>query len=222
MKLLVLVPTLPELELIEPVLSSAVEHHGGRIEVCGFGIAAAASRSAQLLAVLKPERVLLTGIAGSLMPTVVIGTAVQFTTVDCYGIGVGQGDGFQSAAMLGWSQFPARTGSGAVPSLPATGDRLELGWDPQRESGASRVLVTVTAGSESESDVRNIVHRCPSASAEDMEGFGVALSCRLFGVPLEIIRGISNTAGVRDKTQWRVRESLAAAADCCLKLISSL
>ncbi|MFM8578800.1 MAG: hypothetical protein ACKOCN_08370, partial [Planctomycetaceae bacterium] len=53
----------------------------------------------------------------------------------------------------------------------------------------------------------------PGAVAEDMEGFGVAMACRLVGVPLTIVRGISNIAGDRDTRQWRIRESLAAAAD---------
>jgi futalosine hydrolase len=60
---------------------------------------------------------------------------------------------------------------------------------------------------------------CPAAVAEDMEGFAVALACRLAGVPLTIIRGISNTAGDRDHARWRVPEALAAAAALSLQTL---
>ena len=40
------------------------------------------------------------------------------------------------------------------------------------------------------------------ALAENMEGSAIAQTCLLFGAPLMECRGISNTAGVRDKLQW--------------------
>jgi futalosine hydrolase len=55
-----------------------------------------------------------------------------------------------------------------------------------------------------------------------MEGFGVALACRLAGVPLTIIRGISNTAGDRDHARWRVPEALAAAAGLTLRILRTI
>jgi futalosine hydrolase len=55
--------------------------------------------------------------------------------------------------------------------------------------------------------------------AEDMEGFGVALACRLHGVPVDIVRGISNTVGDRDKARWRVETALEAAAAVALTLM---
>jgi len=51
------------------------------------------------------------------------------------------------------------------------------------------------------------------ASAEDMEGFAVAMACQLQDVSLEIIRGISNVAGDRDKSNWRIDDALSAAAE---------
>ncbi|NBP89418.1 MAG: futalosine hydrolase, partial [Planctomycetia bacterium] len=48
--------------------------------------------------------------------------------------------------------------------------------------------------------------------AEDMEGFAVALACRLAGVPCQIIRGISNRAGDRDKAHWQIEPALRAVA----------
>jgi futalosine hydrolase len=55
--------------------------------------------------------------------------------------------------------------------------------------------------------------------AEDMEGFGVALACRLLGVPLAIVRGISNEAGDREHARWQVPAALAAAADLAVRVL---
>jgi futalosine hydrolase len=56
--------------------------------------------------------------------------------------------------------------------------------------------------------------------AEDMEGFAVALACRLVGVPLDIVRGISNDAGDRDKVRWQVPQALRAAADLAALILA--
>ncbi len=44
-----------------------------------------------------------------------------------------------------------------------------------------------------------------------MEGFAVALACRFAGVPLAIVRGISNAVGDRRFERWQMPEALDAA-----------
>ena len=51
----------------------------------------------------------------------------------------------------------------------------------------------------------------PEAVAEEMEAFAVALAALRFGVRLTVVRGISNVAGDRDQSRWRLREALTAA-----------
>ena len=63
--------------------------------------------------------------------------------------------------------------------------------------------------------------RYPEAVAEEMEGFGVAMACRLAGVPLRIVRGISNHAGNRNLAEWQIEEALAAAAELASELIAA-
>lgn len=46
------------------------------------------------------------------------------------------------------------------------------------------------------------------AWAEDMEGSAVIQVCRRYKVSVAQCRGISNRAGVRDKSQWRTQEAL--------------
>lgn len=60
----------------------------------------------------------------------------------------------------------------------------------------------------------------PAAAAEDMEGFAVAMACRLRGVPLDIVRGISNAAGDRDRSHWQVSAALEAAGRLALQIMA--
>ena len=60
----------------------------------------------------------------------------------------------------------------------------------------------------------------PAAAAEDMEGFAVALACRLACVPCTIVRGISNTVGDRDTTRWQTTAALEAAAGIVRRLLA--
>ena len=49
----------------------------------------------------------------------------------------------------------------------------------------------------------------------------MACACRLAGVPLRIVRGISNRAGDRDAKHWSVPRALAAARLAALPLLAS-
>ena len=51
-----------------------------------------------------------------------------------------------------------------------------------------------------------------------MEGFAVALACRLRGVPFDIVRGISNVAGDRDKSHWQVAAAVETAGRLALQI----
>lgn len=216
---LILIPTEIEQRLLAPRLA-ALRPADVAVELCGFGIVAAAARTAQLLAALRPERVILVGIAGGLDDRLAIGEATLFDSVACHGIGVGSGPAFIPAATLGWRQWPGDPDDAA----PGVGDVLPCaapeGSDPDQASlPRERLLLTVTAAAAGPDDVsfRKAIH--PEASAEEMEGFAVALACRLFRIPCTIIRGISNTAGDRDKAHWQIEAPLAAAADLVLRLL---
>lgn len=200
---LVLVPTDQERRLLAPGLPGEV-----RLELCGFGPVAAAARTAALLAARSPRSVLLLGIAGRLDPSLRLGGGYRFDRVACDGVGVGCGAEFVSAADVGWPQWPGD------PPDPATavGDIIDLPGDTAAAVPSSGLLLTACAASATAADAVARRARHPAAMAEDMEGYGVALACRLAGVPLAIVRGISNVAGDRDHGGWQVAEALAAAA----------
>ncbi|MEO8493674.1 MAG: futalosine hydrolase [Planctomycetota bacterium] len=219
MKVLILTPTQLELDAIKPLLSRAARQADGIIELCGFGPVAAAARAMQLIAMHQPTRVILVGIAGSLRPELAVGTARSFLRVRCDGIGAGTGADFKSASEIGWKHWGSKASAEDEPQA-SIGDAIHLqprltdGW---KQGGD---LLTVCAASASEADVAMRWRRYPDAVAEDMEGFGVAVACHFGAASLEIIRGISNRAGDRDKSNWDIDGALRAACELTLKSLS--
>lgn len=216
---LILVPTEMERRNLDPMLAPAAGPEG-RVALCGFGPVAAAARTAHLLAEHRPERVLLVGIAGSLDESLVLGAAYRFQRVACCGVGAGSGSGFMPAGALGWQQWPGDADGNAIPIGDEIGDLISRAADDAADSGRADLLLTVCAASASREDVRLRQQTYPAAAAEDMEGFAVAFACRLRGVPVSIVRGISNTAGDRDKSRWQTTAALEAAARLALQIMA--
>lgn len=214
---LVVVPTAAERNRLLAHAPAAI----GPIELCGFGLAAAAARTAHLVARRSPSRVILAGIAGRFDDSIGLGAATLFERVACHGIGVGTGAAFLPAAALGWPQWPGDPADRAA----AVGDSIGLA-DDQPAAGDTplprrSLLLSAAAGSADAEDARLRRGMFPGVVAEDMEGFGVALACRLAGVPCSIVRGISNTVGDRDTARWRIDEALAAAAGLVARLLEA-
>jgi futalosine hydrolase len=162
---------------------------GANAEVCGFGLAAAGAGAAHAIALHRPDRVVLVGAAGSLRPDIVpIGTAVVGSAVRCEGIGVGSGPGHLSAAQLGW----------------AASDEFAL-------DGDQGVILSVAAASADADEARERAKQHEDAVVEEMEGYAVAVAATLAGIPLTIIRGVSNVAGNREASSWRLKDALEAA-----------
>jgi futalosine hydrolase len=214
---LLLLPTELERGLIAPLVAAA---YGSsiRVELCGFGPVVSAARAAQLIAEQRPERVLLVGIAGRLADRLSIGRAYAFERVACHGIGAGTGDAFMPAEAMGWKQWPGDAAAAIAPigdSLPCTSGRLPAA----AASARAGLLLSACAASAGEDDVRSRLRLHPDAAAEDMEGFAVAAACRLAGVPIDIVRGISNTAGDRDTSRWQIDAACRAAAELAATLL---
>ena len=200
---LILIPTSAEQHVLQPLLQPIVADGHWQIELTGFGPIAAAARSASLIAQHQPERVCLVGIAGTYSPRVPVGHASVFSQVSSDGIGAGSGNAHVSATDMGWPMI----------ENPQIGETIELSdTSPDK-------LVTVCAASANEEEVQRRRTIFAGAVAEDMEGFGVALSCKLAGVELSIVRGMSNVAGQRDPNSWQIDLALHAAADLTLKLL---
>ena len=212
---LVLVPTALEQQAIQADLPC---DSGDQlwIQCCGFGVIAAAACSAELIFRYRPDRVLLIGIAGSLSDRVAVGQAYRFDRVVCYGVGAGTGASHQSAGVLGWMHFQRPSESLSI------SDHIDLHCcSAADESVQPSTLLTCCAASADPADVQHRLDAYPRATAEDMEGFAVAVACQLAGVPLDIVRGISNRAGDRDKSRWQIDLALSSAARLANTLLSN-
>ena len=175
----------------------------GPCELCGFGPIAAAARTTSQIAIHKPDRVLLIGIAGTFNPSVLrVGVAALLPRVIMHGIGVGTDETFVPAGEMGFQHWPGQGEESPI------GDELVLSTPLSSVSGS---LLTCSAASASTKDMRYRLDRYPGVVAEDMEGYAVALACRLEHVPLVIVRGISNVVGDRLSKNWQIPQALSAA-----------
>lgn len=214
MPILILTPTPMEMARVRPAVDAAIGARPHAFQVCGFGQIAAAARTAALVTRYQPSRVLLIGIAGTFRPDVVaVGDSCRFDEVICSGIGVGVGENFRGAAELGWDQF------GCDGQWPHIGDVIPLVSTFMPGVPCAGALLSVTSASATADDADRRAARYPHAVAEDMEGFGVATACGLAGVPLQIVRGISNVVGDRDKANWQIDAALDAAVKMAMQLI---
>jgi futalosine hydrolase len=211
---LILVPT--QFELRQMQLASHFDSRRAAVETCGLGVIHAAAQAARWINHWQPRSVLLVGIAGSLDERLQIGEAYEFRQVVCFGIGVGSGWQHQTVEELGWLDWLAP---------PRIGDKLILDspvanvTNGSSESGLEQLL-TSCAAAENQEDVAVRKAKFPQAVAEDMEGFAVAVACKLAGVPLRIVRGISNRAGQRDKSTWQIPAALQSAERMAHKLLT--
>ncbi len=211
---LILIPTQLELSVIAASLPAAALSDW-QMELCGFGPIAAASQSATLIERMKPQQVLLIGIAGS-FGDLAIGSAATFAQVRCWGIGVGSGAAHRDADAMGfpqWAGFPDGAGFPQWAGFPERVGDSPVGQVIELPTSRSRhVLLTCCSASANQDEAKLKRTAVPAAAAEDMEGYGVALSCRIADVPLTIIRGISNQVGDRNQDHWQIEPALQAAA----------
>lgn len=210
MHTLILVPTTMEAEALGERIP------GVELRTCGFGLPAAAARASQLLADVRPRRVLLVGLAGIYTDAEAIGTVAEFDWVRCWGIGVGESFNHVAAGQMGWPQFDS-------PDC-VIGDRLRLHPMNLKPSTAGKPLrrgglLSVASASDHPEQATLRHARSDKPIAEDMEGFAVAVACRLFDTPLSILRGISNLAGDRDPTHWQIDAAMSALADALKHVI---
>lgn len=198
MSLLVLVPTVPEGEPLVARLPA-----GAVLETCGLGLVAAALGAARAVTHHRPRFVVLAGLAGTRDPRrAPPGAVVAGTSVRNEGLGAGQAEGF-----LAWRQMGLPTGL----TLPP--DEYALARVPgATDSAIAGVVGTVAAASGTPAEAAARHRRDPEVLVEEMEGLAVAAACAQAGVPLAIVRAVSNVAGDRDHRTWVLRPALEALA----------
>ncbi|MDG2149263.1 MAG: hypothetical protein P8N09_07050 [Planctomycetota bacterium] len=208
MTTLLLIPTRAEQDLM-----GLRETDGIKVRVCGMGSMASGISAARWLQEVRPEFCVLVGLAGTRDETcaplggLVVGTAVRNEAV-----GAGHGADFLPLGEM------APAGEGGVPDalpLDVPTKWLKVGTRFHAETSGGPAIVageigTVAAASASIEEADSWRSRDPAVLVEEMEGYAVGLACREAGVPFSIVRGVSNRAGLRDKTQWQAVEAVTA------------
>jgi futalosine hydrolase len=71
-------------------------------------------------------------------------------------------------------------------------------------------------------DARAFAMRARTGGAiENMEGAAIAHVAGLSGIPVGEIRGVSNIAGKRDRTAWKIKEAAEAAQRALLRWLAT-
>ena len=205
---LILVPTVVEAALL---VADAGDLQFGRprqasitgrpiqLALCGFGLAAAGVGASYSLlnSVESIDQAILVGTAGTYdVGSAAVASAVVGRSVRCIDIGVPNAAGNRLTV--------------EVPGLSLWPDELPLSVPETLGHLPEAMLLSVAGPAVSADHAQTRHHDFPTALAEEMEGYAVAVACKTMGVPLTIVRGISNLAGDRDKAKWRMREAMQA------------
>ncbi|GJM21789.1 MAG: hypothetical protein DHS20C15_17040 [Planctomycetota bacterium] len=170
-----------------------------RVVVCGLGPVAAALGAAAALAERPASEVLLVGLAGSRdLERAPLGALALGSEAWNECVGVGHGREFLDLQGMGLADEP----------LPA--DVYPLQQPPCFDDLPAWPLGTVAAASASAQEAAARGARRPQVLLEEMEAWGVAQACERAGVPLAVLRAVSNAVGDRDHASWAFDAAFAA------------
>ncbi|UFJ42613.1 futalosine hydrolase [Brevibacillus humidisoli] len=170
--------------------------------VGGVGLAAAAASTATALTSAPYDLVVCAGIGGAFAGKAEVGSLVVASEIVAADLGAETPEGFCSLDKLGFgsTRIPvdAKLASRVTEELIRAGLPVSLG---------PVLSVSTVTGTAATAD--QLSTRIPGATAEAMEGYGVAVAAQAQGVPVLEIRAISNPVGPRDRTSWRIKEALS-------------
>ncbi|WP_246120306.1 futalosine hydrolase [Cohnella terricola] len=200
----ILVMTAVEIER-EAVLRGVGGNAKFRVATAGVGPVSAAVSTAMALAEdgANYDLVVSAGIGGGFAGIAPIGSIVVGSESIAADLGAETPEGFAGVDKLGFGSNRLEVDHHLSVKLA---EALRSGG-MQSHLGPILTLATVTGSAETAS---LLTERVPGASAEAMEGFGVAEAAHRKGIPFIEIRAISNAVGPRDKSAWRIGEALAA------------
>jgi futalosine hydrolase len=171
--------------------------------VAGVGPVAAAVSTATALATVEYGLVLSAGIGGGFTGRAEVGSLVVADEIVAADLGAQTPEGFRSLDELGFGSTRIRVDADLVTRVAGA---LHAAGLPVT-TGPVLTMSTVTGTAETAAE---LAARVPRATAEAMEGFGVAAVAHDRGVPILEIRAISNLVGPRDRAAWRISEALDA------------
>ncbi|MBP1931688.1 futalosine hydrolase [Ammoniphilus resinae] len=170
----------------------------------GVGPVKAAASTARILAKKDYDLVVSAGIAGGFKEMAEIGSLVVANKIVSADLGAEGPEGFLSLDQLGF---------GASTTVPCEMEQVDQLSQVLTAAGLSvhiGPIVTVSTVTGSDLTAKEMVERVPGAVAEAMEGYGVAVAAKEYGLPVMEVRAISNLVGPRDRSAWRIKEALTA------------
>ncbi|CAH0120158.1 Futalosine hydrolase [Paenibacillus sp. CECT 9249] len=184
----------------------------GRFDVLlsGVGAAVAAARTAKALGASAGEDgkpgyglVVNAGIAGGYAGQAKIGDIVLASLIIAADLGAESPERFLSVDELGFGSARLPVDDGLAGRIVAS---LQQAGLPVR----SGPILTVSTTTGTAATAAELAARVPGATAEAMEGYGVAAAALEFGLPILELRAVSNAVGPRDRSAWRIKEALNA------------
>jgi futalosine hydrolase len=209
MRILVMTAVLAEQEAVLRGL-----HSDRRFDVllAGVGPVSAAVNTAKVLATAEYGLVVSAGIAGGFPGRAEVGSLVVANEIVAADLGAETPEGFSSLDELGFGptriQVDASLVNGVTEALLTAGMPVK--------AGPVLTVSTVTGTAETAAE---LAARVPGATAEAMEGYGVALAAHDCGVPILELRSISNMVGPRDRAAWRIADALDVLEAACSVLL---
>ncbi|TWI53993.1 futalosine hydrolase [Halalkalibacter nanhaiisediminis] len=185
------------------------------VVVAGVGSAVAAASTAVALSSRKYHLVINAGIAGGFVGKAEVESIVVASEIVAADLGTESADGFISLDELNLGSSRIKVEEDLVTNVMNGLEKAGL----SAYTGPILTLSTVTGTTES---AKMLAERVEGATAEGMEGYGVAVAARQFGVPVMEIRAISNMVGPRDRDAWRIKEALAALEKASSVLVEVL
>ncbi|WP_431771727.1 futalosine hydrolase [Streptomyces cucumeris] len=143
-------------------------------------------------------------------PRAPLGSVVVADALVAADLGAETPDGFAAVTDLGF---------GTVEHLPPAG---LVAAAAEAAHAARGTVLTVSTVTGSAGRAAELLRRHPRATAEAMEGFGVAEAAAAQSVPVLEVRAVSNAVGPRDRAAWRIGEALEALADAFGRLVPVL
>ena len=182
--------------------------------VTGVGLMPSTYAIMQFLIASRPDVIIQLGIAGSFNPSIELGTAVTVRKEMLADMGVYETSGYRDIFEMGLTEKnSAPFEQGAI-----------VNHHENLIEGLSLPVVSAVSVNEISTSTEKIklFSEKYKADIESMEGAALHYVCTLQQIPFVQIRGISNLVGERDKSKWKIPESLHAATNACINPINKI
>ncbi len=182
--------------------------------VTGVGLMPSTYAILQFLIASRPDVIIQLGIAGGFNPSIELGTAVTVRKEMLADMGVYETSGYRDIFEMGLTEKN---------SAPFEQGAIVNQHENLIEALSLPVVSAVSVNEISTSTEKiKLFSEKYKADIESMEGAALHYVCTLQQIPFVQIRGISNLVGERDKSKWKIPESLHAATNACINLINKI